>query len=114
MNTLIFYDAATIENNVRFQVLELRNNNEPEFAGMIVPNRLKEIPVNILSSYNKRIREEHIRYDFDERENIEARISKGQKYLKLLHIKIFQQCKSITSNLTYEDVVNEKLLSYFQ
>ncbi|KAI4470398.1 centrosomal protein-related [Holotrichia oblita] len=114
LQRLIFYNSSNIEENTRFRVLALRNRNEPEFVGMVVPNRIKEIPTNVLTSYYKRIREEQNKCCLEGDENVESRISNGQKFLKQLHINIFQQCRSMPNNLTYDDVVNERLLSYFQ
>lgn len=81
-----------------------------------MPNRHKEIPNNILSAYKKRLTEEHKNFileeDYDD--DIDVKRSRGRKYLQQIHTKLFQLCRCVQNNLEYEDVVNEKLLDYFQ
>ncbi|KRT78722.1 hypothetical protein AMK59_7779, partial [Oryctes borbonicus] len=114
LQRLVFYNTSKIRENMRFQMLQLRNQNEPEFIGMLIPNRVKEIPTNVLVSYYKRIKGEKSKFHLEDTDDIDLRIFNGQKYLKQIHIKIFQQCRNTPNNLTYDDVVNERLLSYFQ
>lgn len=114
MSSLAFCDGNDIQKNVRFRVLELRNKNEPEFLGTIVPNNAKHIPLYILDDYNRRINEEN--YDNLSEDsvlndsNIKSRRSYGYRLLMQAYIKIFQQCRNGKNNLTYEDVVNEKIV----
>ncbi|XP_063925902.1 coiled-coil and C2 domain-containing protein 2A isoform X2 [Zophobas morio] len=108
-----FCDPKILEDNLRLKVLQLRNRNEPEFDRMMVPNRIKEIPLDILSDYKRRIAAEReamsIEEDDDE-EEVEKKRSSGRKHLKQIHIRVFQKCKNSQDNLTFEDVVDEKLL----
>lgn len=113
-----FCEPKDIDENLRFKVLELRDRNEPEFVGMVVPNRLKEIPTDILTDYNRRRKEEgknliEDEFDYDEDE-IDSKRIHGRKYLKQVYTKVFQQCRNAENNLIYEDVVNEKLLPHIE
>lgn len=118
MKTMEFCAFNEIEENIRLKILQLRDQNEPEFDGMIVPNRLKEINFNALADYKRRIASAAAQNgcNFDEEfdEEIRSKRSYGEKYLKQIYIKIFQQCKNSNNNLCYEDVVDEKFLLYFE
>lgn len=46
-----FCHISEIEENIRLKILQLRNQKEIEFDGMLVPNRIKEFPMNVLSQY---------------------------------------------------------------
>lgn len=111
-----FCEWSDLENNLRFKVLELRAKNEPEFVGMIVPNRIKEIPLSILDDYHRRIYEERksklLEEDDEELKDneIDTKRSRGRKYLKQVYTKVFQQCRNTENNFIYEDVVNEKII----
>nr|XP_022912420.1 coiled-coil and C2 domain-containing protein 2A [Onthophagus taurus] len=114
MKKLSFYSPEKINSNLRFQVLQLRNKNEPEFLGMYVPNRLKEIPENILTNHNQRKKQERTLSADSEDDNVDAKRLHGIRCLKQLHTKVYQQCRSSQNNLTYENIVDERLISYFQ
>ncbi|XP_044269143.1 coiled-coil and C2 domain-containing protein 2A [Tribolium madens] len=108
-----FCDPKLIEDNLRLKILQLRNQNEPEFDRMTVPNRIKEIPLDILADYNRRVameQENLVEEDEDDDDEIEAKRSKGRKLLKQIHIRVFQKCKNSENNLTFEDVVDEKFM----
>lgn len=110
-----FCDPKELEDNLRLTVLQLRNQHEIEFDGMLIPNRVKEIPFNILADYKKRIAtEDRISYEDDDDADYERQRINSKKYLRQIHNKIFQKCKSSDCNLLYEDVVNEKYLPYFE
>lgn len=113
-----FCDAEELNRNIRFKILELRDRNEPEFVGMVVPNRIKEIPSNVLSAYKKRIDDSKalLEDDYNEEmeDDIESKKSRGLKNLKLIYTRIFQQCKCIDRNLEYEDVVNERIVKHVE
>lgn len=118
LNELKFCDPEELNNNIRFKVLELRDRNEPEFVRMTVPNRIKEIPTNILSTYKKRVSKNLLSEDYEETEDtedsIENKRSRGLKNLKLIYTKIHQQCKCTQNNLEYEDVVNETIVKHVE
>lgn len=99
-------------------MLQLRDQKEIEFDGMLVPNRIKEIPFNILSDYKRRKALEEKGDFLDESDEyddeFEMQRNYGKKYLKQLYIRVFQKCKSIDNNLDYESVVDERILFYFQ
>lgn len=101
---------------MRFKFLQLRDRNEPEFSGMMVPSRLKEIPLNILTSYKKRINDENYAYILEDDfiDEVDGIRRKGLKFLKIVHTKVFQTCRCLDNHLEYEDVVNEKIISYFE
>lgn len=107
-----------IETNLRFQVLQLRDRNEPEFVGLPVPNRIKEIPINILADYKKRLNEniylQEDGGDDDEDDEIDSKRSRGSKYIKQIHVKVFQNCRCSQNNLDYEDVVDEKMVFHLE
>ncbi|EFA01199.2 coiled-coil and C2 domain-containing protein 2A [Tribolium castaneum] len=108
-----FCDPKIIEDNLRFKILQLRNKNEPEFDRIVVPNRIKEIPLDVLADYRRRVameRESLVEEDEDDDDEIEARRSKGRKLLKQIHIRVFQKCKNSENNLSFEDVVDEKFM----
>lgn len=113
-----FSNIAEIEENIRLKVLRLRDQKEIEFDGMLVPNRVKEIPFNILSDYKRRKALEKKGYLIEESDDyndeFESHRNYGKKYLKQLYIRVFQKCKSIENNLNYESVVDERILLYFQ
>lgn len=111
---LIFCNNAEIEQNIRFIVLQHRNDNVPEFSGMVVPNRLKEIPFNVLENYLQRLK--NLKQDFDtnaSEENVEVRRSRAKKFLREIFMNIFQKCRNFEDNICYEDVVDEKYLANF-
>jgi hypothetical protein len=109
-----FCDQKIIEDNLRLKVLQLRNKNEPEFDRMTVPNRIKEIPRDILADYERRVASERenltVEEEDDDEDEIEKKRSRGRKLLKQIHIRVFQKCKNSQNNLTFEDVVDEKFL----
>lgn len=110
---LIFCNNADIEQNIRFIVLQHRNDNVPEFSGMVVPNRLKEIPFNVLENYLQRLK--NLKQDFDSNteENVEVKRSRAKKFLREIFMNIFQKCRNFEDNICYEDVVDEKYLANF-
>lgn len=108
-----FCNNIDIEQNIRFIVLQHRNNNVPEFIGMSVPNRLKEIPFNILENYLQRLNNLKHDHSFESEESIELKRSKEKKYLREIFITIFQKCRNSENNVCFEDVVNEKYLANF-
>ncbi|KAK9876719.1 hypothetical protein WA026_014958 [Henosepilachna vigintioctopunctata] len=114
--SLQFCDVSEIDNNVRMKLLQLRNQNEPEFDGMVVPNRIKEIPVNIFKDYKRRIALERDGFfaEDDEDNDYDSKRKNGVRNLSQIHIKVFQKCKSAANNLEIEDVLDEKYLVYFQ
>lgn len=112
LTDLTFCDTADIERNIRFILLNHRDNNVPEFAGMMVPNRLKEIPINVLQNYLQRLK--HHRQDFDcADDNLEVRRSKGRNFLRQIYMEVFQKCRNTENNVCFEDVVDEKYLAHF-
>lgn len=82
---------------------------------MVVPNRLKEIPLNVLHSYNQRMnsQKQNVTLEHNEYE-IDSKRSFGKKYLKQVFLKIFQYCRNAENNLLFHDVVNEKYLAHFE
>ncbi|VEN53011.1 unnamed protein product [Callosobruchus maculatus] len=114
---LQFCDISKIEQNIRFTLLRLRDKKEIEFDGMLVPNRIKEIPFNILADYKRRKATEEKGYMSEENEyedEYEAQRKYRKKYLKQVYTKVFQRCKNTENNLEYKSVVNEKFLIHFQ
>lgn len=109
-----FCSVNEIENNVRFKILQLRDANVLEFSGFIVPNRLKEIPVNVLHSYERKNLDDDDANDIDEELDIDKQRSQGMKYLKKIFMKVFQMCRNTQNNLLFEDVVDEKILANFE
>lgn len=115
-NGLNFCNMTEIESNLRYRVLQLRDRKEIGFDGMLVPNRIKEIPFNILEDYKKRKGVESSDFSFEdvEEDKLEKQRSEGKKYLKQVQLKVFQMCKNTENNLDYESVVDEKYLINFQ
>ncbi|CAH1965561.1 unnamed protein product [Acanthoscelides obtectus] len=114
---LQFCEISKIEQNIRFTLLRLRDKKEIEFDGILVPNRVKEIPFNILADYKRRKAAEEKGYLSDEYEyedEFESQRKYGKKYLKQVYTKVFQRCKNTENNLEYKSVVNEKFLIHFQ
>lgn len=114
LKTFEFCNASEIGNNVRFKMLQLRDANVPEFSGFIVPNRLKEIPVNMLHSYERKNLQDDDVNETDEEFDIDKQRSQGIKYLKKIFMKVFQMCRNTENNLLFEDVVDEKSLANFE
>lgn len=109
----IFCNHKDIEQNIRFIVLQHRNNNVPEFSGMVVPNRLKEIPFNVLENYLQRLN--NCKHDFilNTKEDIESKRSKARTFLRQTFMNIFQKCRNSEENISFEDVLDEKYLVHF-
>lgn len=107
-------DQSEIETNIRFKLLQLRDRKEPEFVGMVIPNRLKEIPTNIFSQYKQRVEEQQNLTFLEEHDNSEDELilkrSQGKKRLMQIYTLIFQKCLMAKSNLEYEDIMNEKII----
>ncbi|CAG9860595.1 unnamed protein product [Phyllotreta striolata] len=108
-----FCDISEIDENIRLKILQLRDQKEIEFDGMLVPNRIKEIPTNVLSQYLRRKAGEKPNLKIEVFENLKSQYYFGKKSLQQIHLKIFQLCKSTENNLDYESVVNEKYFIYF-
>lgn len=109
-----FCEQSEIDDNIRYKLLQLRNRNEPEFVGMVIPNRLKEIPTNVLSQYELRMgkQQEETPLDEDkEEDDIVSRRLRGLKQLRQIYTLIFQKSINTNNNLAYEDVVNEQVVS---
>ncbi|KAF5273701.1 hypothetical protein FQA39_LY07391 [Lamprigera yunnana] len=114
---LEFCEIKDLQEDLRLQLLSLRNQNEPEFVGMVIPNRIKEIPENILYEYKRRIEEDNqgIIQEIDEQyDEINEKRFNGEKHLKQVYTKVFQQCRNTLNNLVYEDVVNEKIIPHIE
>ncbi|KAJ8935130.1 hypothetical protein NQ318_015785 [Aromia moschata] len=117
VENMTFCNISEIEQNVRLKILQLRDQHEIEFDGTVIPNRIKEIPFNILDEYKRRVASEKggsIEEDDNSEDEGETGRSLGKKYLRQVHVKIFQKCKNSDNNLEYESVVNEKYLIYFE
>lgn len=118
MNKWHFCDRSILDENIRLKILQLRNDCEPEFDRMLVPNRIKEIPLDALADYNRRIAKEKEQLVADDDEDDDAEIDskrkRGKKHLREIYTKVFQRCKNSEHNLTFEDVINEKFLQHFQ
>lgn len=52
--TVTFCRMGDIEKNIRLQYLKLRDQNEIEFDGVPIPNRIREIPFGLLRDFKKR------------------------------------------------------------
>lgn len=98
------------------KILQLRNQNEPEFDGMVVPNRVKEISSIILKDYKRRIAHEKdgLFMEKTKEEGYESKRRNGKRIIKQIHTKVFQKCKNTTNNLEIEDILDEKYLIYFE
>lgn len=103
-----FCNSCEIDQNVRFKILQLRDRSETEFDGIVIPNRIKEIPFNTLDIIKNHKLGENFSQTIDAQEN------HGRKYLKQIYIKLFQICKNSENNLVYESVVDEKYLAHFE
>lgn len=107
-----FCEILEIEENARFKILCLRDQNEAEFDGVIIPNRVKEISFPTINSI-KNHKDGEDKYQNTGNE-IEAQIRYGRKYLKQIYRKLFQMCQNSENNLIYESVVDEKYLAHFE
>lgn len=103
-----------MERNIRFTILQLRNRNVPEFSGMVVSNRLREIPVNVLYGYEQRQIYSKQKYEPENEIEIDSIRSHGKKFLEDIFVKVFQQCRLAQNNLLFNDVVDEKGLANFE
>ncbi|XP_044766711.1 coiled-coil and C2 domain-containing protein 2A [Coccinella septempunctata] len=113
---LQFCNISEIDKNIRMKILQLRNRNEPEFDGMVVPNRIKEIPLNILKDYKRRVANERDGLFMEETkaEGYDSKRKNGMSIMKQIHTKVFQRCKNATNNLEIEDILDEKYLVHFE
>ncbi|XP_030766404.1 coiled-coil and C2 domain-containing protein 2A isoform X2 [Sitophilus oryzae] len=102
-------NVSELDRNLRLQCLKLRDRNEIEFDGMMVPNRAREISLGPLKDYKRRKALDAI----DDDDVIED-YTKGKRKLKQMYTKIFYLCKGSRNNLSYESVVNEKYLFYLE
>ncbi|XP_048518137.1 coiled-coil and C2 domain-containing protein 2A [Dendroctonus ponderosae] len=107
-----FCKIQDIQANLRFQYLKLRDLNEIEFDGITIPNRMRELPINLLTDFKKRkaLEVEDDGPDGDPRTLRET----GKRRLRQMQKQIFQKCKGLRDNLSYESVVDEKYLIYFE
>lgn len=112
--SLQFCSPETIDKNIRFTILQLRNRNVPEFSGMVVSNRLREIPINVLHGFEQRQRYSNQKYEPEDDTEIDTIRSKGQKFLEDVFVKVFQQCRYTQNNVLFDDVVDEKGLAHFE
>ncbi|XP_031347208.1 coiled-coil and C2 domain-containing protein 2A isoform X1 [Photinus pyralis] len=112
-----FCEMKDIDGDLRLQMLQLRNRNEPEFVGMVIPNRPKEIPSCALDDYKRRVEEEDqglMLQTVDYDNEIDGKRFNGAKCLKQVYTKVFQQCRNAQNNLTYEDIMNEKAIPFIE
>uniref|UniRef100_A0A6P7GYL8 Coiled-coil and C2 domain-containing protein 2A-like n=1 Tax=Diabrotica virgifera virgifera TaxID=50390 RepID=A0A6P7GYL8_DIAVI len=81
---------------------------------MVVPNRVREIPVTILNPYMRRKASEEKGYISDDDDTeYKAQYNFGKKRLKQVYLRVFHLCKNTENNLDYESVVNENYFIYF-
>ncbi|XP_066143566.1 coiled-coil and C2 domain-containing protein 2A [Euwallacea fornicatus] len=112
----LFCPLAAIDANVRFQFLRLRSQNEPEFDGTPVPSRIREIPVGLIKDFQRRKALEGVDQKGgteDDGDGEDLRES-GRRRLKQVHHRVFHLCKGAGNNLSYESVIDEKYLIYFE
>ncbi|KAL3285284.1 hypothetical protein HHI36_019394 [Cryptolaemus montrouzieri] len=111
-----FCHISEIDDNIRMKILQLRDRNEPEFDGMVIPNRIREIPANILKDYKRRIAHEREGFFVDDEveDDYDSKRKIGARNLKQIQTKVFQKCKSAVNNLEVEDVVDEKYLVHLE
>ncbi|XP_050296279.1 coiled-coil and C2 domain-containing protein 2A [Anthonomus grandis grandis] len=109
-----FCKISDIETNLRFQYLKLRDQREIEFDGVLVPNRVRQIDFGLIKDFKMRKAREGTFEDLREDVDPETLRENGQRRLKQIQTKIFQKCKGMSDNLSYESVVDEKLLIYFE
>lgn len=81
---------------------------------MVVSNRIKEIPLNILHGFEQRRLHSMENYEPDDDADIDTIRSHGEKFLKEIFIKVFQHCHNTQNNLLFDDVVDEKCLAHFE
>ncbi|CAG9813725.1 unnamed protein product, partial [Phaedon cochleariae] len=114
-DSLTFCNIREIEENVRLKILQLRDQKEIEFDGIPIPNRVKEIPFNVLADYKRRKMTEERGLNFEEfdEEDVEVQRRFGRKFLKQIYIRTFQLCKNTENNLDYESVIDERYMIYF-
>ncbi|CAH1125789.1 unnamed protein product [Ceutorhynchus assimilis] len=110
---LEFCKIEDIQKNIRFQYLKLRDQKELEFDGTLIPNRIREINFGLLNDLKKRKALEAIQDDEFE-EDPDSLRDTGRRRLKQIYTKIFNKCKSLDNNLSYESVVDEKYLIHFE
>lgn len=113
MQPFAFCEKDDVEGNIRLKLLQLRNRNEPEFVGIVIPNRLKEIPTNVFSQYELRKGEQKRAMEAEENGegNLMSKRINGQKWLKQIYTVIFQKSINASNHLAYDDVVNEGVIS---
>lgn len=107
-----FCDASEIDENPRFKMLRLRDKNEPEFQGVVVPNRIKEIPADAFVAYEKRCAENQsplVPEDF-RKDDIDAQRQWGLKYLHIAENKVIQLSKIAENKICLEDVLTENTI----
>lgn len=80
---------------------------------MVVPNRLKEIPFNVLQNYLQRMNDLKQDFSYTPEDNVELKRSRARKFLKQVFMNIFQQCRNSEDSICFEDVVDEKYLAHF-
>ncbi|XP_066255150.1 coiled-coil and C2 domain-containing protein 2A [Euwallacea similis] len=112
----LFCPLEAIETNVRFQFLRLRAQNEPEFDGTPVPSRIREIPISLIKDFQRRKALEGVdrKNGAEDNGNGDDLRESGRRRLKQVHNRVFHMCKSAGNNLSYESVIDEKYLIYFE
>lgn len=112
MRALEFCTSEEIDNNPRFKMLRLRDRNEPEFQGAVVPNRVKEISEDAFVAYEKRCEENQSSVMIEEfrKDDIEGQRKWGLKHLQRAENKVIQLCKVAENKMTLQDVLTEETI----
>uniref|UniRef100_T1J093 C2 domain-containing protein n=1 Tax=Strigamia maritima TaxID=126957 RepID=T1J093_STRMM len=95
-----------IDKNPRLRLLQLRDQQIPEFQGLtMIPISTREIPSNIFDAYDRRQAEENVDFETDDVDTHRQRV---QKLLEKIFNRIRTQHKTILFKTVLENIVAEE------
>ncbi|KAK3909758.1 Coiled-coil and C2 domain-containing protein 2A [Frankliniella fusca] len=112
LNEFDFCDISSIENNPRLRLLVLRSHGENEFRDCkFVPNREKEIPLEIFKTYEKRLsvsaRESEFDVEVTWSDPLSSHRAWGRLYLERVYQRVLAQCKQAQRTANLHHIVVE-------
>ncbi|XP_021920038.1 coiled-coil and C2 domain-containing protein 2A isoform X3 [Zootermopsis nevadensis] len=93
--------------NSRLRLLQLRDQREPEFRGLCVPLREKEIPKDMFKVYEKRLTYTDSQLESLSSDPLELHRDWGQKFLQKVRQRVLKQCHLAQQHRQLQDIVME-------
>ncbi|XP_026280089.1 coiled-coil and C2 domain-containing protein 2A [Frankliniella occidentalis] len=107
-----FCDSRSLDNNPRLKMLTLRAQGESEFREYkLVPNREKEIPLEIFKTYEKRLnvsaRESEFEIEMTWSDPLSSHRAWGRLYLERVYQRVLAQCKQAQRTASLHHIIAE-------